>query len=180
MVWENVMLFFHSEIKKGHFQNLLLGGAPTSICHFFCPCVCPSVCSCVMHHIIFDHYFWYTYVKWWYLQFVFFFFFFFHFIIIFFFKVFREVRAKYSPKWKTKIISVIHLSQEQCSIWSWFLVHLCQMIISPGVFVNFFKILIFGVASGVKAQKMVQNEKKIMSAALYFRNWSSFMVHMYV
>ena len=108
------------------------------------------------------------------------FFFFFHFLRILIFQVFREVRAKYSPKWKTKIISVIHLSQEQCSIWSWFLVHLCQMIISPGVFVNFFKILIFGVASGVKAQKMVQNEKKIMSAALYFRNWSSFMVHMYV
>ena len=107
-------------------------------------------------------------------------FFFFHFLRILIFQVFREVRAKYSPKWKTKIISVIHLSQEQCSIWSWFLVHLCQMIISPGVFVNFFKILIFGVASGVKAQKMVQNEKKIMSAALYFRNWSSFMVHMYV
>ena len=144
--------------------------------------MCLSVCLFMCHA---PHYFWSLFLvhicKMMISPVCFFvFFFFFHFLRILIFQVFREVRAKYSPKWKTKIISVIHLSQEQCSIWSWFLVHLCQMIISPGVFVNFFKILIFGVASGVKAQKMVQNEKKIMSAALYFRNWSSFMVHMYV
>ena len=144
--------------------------------------MCLSVCLFMCHA---PHYFWSLFLvhicKMMISPVCFFcFFFFFHFLRILIFQVFREVRAKYSPKWKTEIISVIHLSQEQCSIWSWFLVHLCQMIISPGVFVNFFKILIFGVASGVKAQKMVQNEKKIMSAALYFRNWSSFMVHMYV
>ena len=144
--------------------------------------MCLSVCLFMCHA---PHYFWSLFLVHIFKMMIspvcfFVFFFFFHFLRILIFQVFREVRAKYSPKWKTKIISVIHLSQEQCSIWSWFLVHLCQMIISPGVFVNFFKILIFGVASGVKAQKMVQNEKKIMSAALYFRNWSSFMVHMYV
>ena len=143
--------------------------------------MCLSVCLFMCHA---PHYFWSLFLvhicKMMISPVCFFVFFFFNFLRIFIFKFFWVVRAKYSPKWKTKIISVIHLSQEQCSIWSWFLVHLCQMIISPGVFVNFFKILIFGVASGVKAQKMVQNEKKIMSAALYFRNWSSFMVHMYV
>ena len=29
------------------------------------------------------------------------------------------------------------ISQEQYSIWSLFLVHLCKMIVSPGVFYNF-------------------------------------------
>ena len=41
------------------------------------------------------------------------------------------------------------------------LVHLCKMLISPGDFLHFFKILIFLVVSGVKEQKMTQNKKKI-------------------
>ena len=41
------------------------------------------------------------------------------------------------------------------------MVHLYQMTISPGVFFNLFKILIFHVIRGVKRQKMAQNDKKI-------------------
>ena len=42
------------------------------------------------------------------------------------------------------------------------MVLMCKMIISAGVFFfHFFKILIFWVVSGVKGQKMVQNDKKI-------------------
>ena len=45
------------------------------------------------------------------------------------------------------------ISQEQYSIWSWLLVHLCRMMISPEGFFN------FGKVRGVKGQKIAQNEK---------------------
>ena len=55
-----------------------LGGAPTSLCHPFHmpihPPICPSIhrAPYLRDRISSDHNFWYTYVKWWYLQ-VFFF-----------------------------------------------------------------------------------------------------------
>ena len=54
--------------------NTFLGGAPTSICYFFCPSACPSIhlsicCAPYLRNrTSSDHNFWYTYVKWWYLQ----------------------------------------------------------------------------------------------------------------
>ena len=48
--------------------------------------------------------------------------------------------------------------QEPYIIWLSFVVHLCEMIISPSVFFIFSN-LIFRVR-GVKGQKMVQNDKK--------------------
>ena len=69
-------------------------------------------------------------------------------------------RAKNSPKWQ-KILSVTpSTSQEPYIIWLSFMLHLCKMIISPGNFFIFFKILIFWVVREVKAQKMVLNGKK--------------------
>ena len=72
------------------------------------------------------------------------------------------------------------ISQEQHSIWSWFLGHLCKMI-SPDVS-HFFKILIFQVFRGVKGLKMVQNDKKICLSHSISQKpyiiWLSFMVHM--
>ena len=41
-----------------------------------------------------------------------------------------------------------------------FMVHICKIIICPGFFFHFFKVLIFVVVSRVKGQKMVQNDKK--------------------
>ena len=62
------------------------------------------------------------------------------------------------------------------------MVHLCKVIISPGFFFIFFKILIFQVVKGVKGQKMVQNDKKLcpsgfISQELYII-WLSFMAHL--
>ena len=103
----------------------------------------------------YDHAFCYTIVKWWYLQVVFSFFFFF----ILIFQAVREVK-KNSPKLQN-ILSVARTSQESYIIWLSFVVHLCEIMIFPGIF-SFFKILIFCVVGGVKGEKMVQNEKKIM------------------
>ena len=58
-----------------------------------------------------------------------------------------------------------------------------KMLISHDVFFNF-KILIFWVVSGLKRQKMTQNNKKFCLLRLVFQEpyiiWSSFLMHMYV
>ena len=70
------------------------------------------------------------------------------------------------------------ISQEQYSIWSWFLVYLCKMMF----FFNFFKILIFWVVSVVKGQKMVQNYKKFCLLCFISQEsyiiWLSLVVHL--
>ena len=61
---------------------------------------------------------------------------FFLFQILIFWAV-REVkgkRVKNSPKWKWQLNILNAISNEPYSIWSWFLVHLCKMMISRGVF----------------------------------------------
>ena len=59
------------------------------------------------------------------------------------------------------------ISQEPFIIWLSFMVHMFKIIISSGVFFHFFKILIFWVVGGVKGQKKVQNDKKILSVTLH-------------
>ena len=50
------------------------------------------------------------------------------------------------------------ICQEPYIIWLSFMVQMCKIIISPGVFFNF-KILIFWVFKWLKGQKMAQNDK---------------------
>ena len=90
-------------------------------------------------------------------------------------------RAKNSPKWKIKIHPSRAVSQEQCSVLSWFLVHLYIIMISLGVFFHFFKIWIFWTVRGIKGQKTVQNDEKFcrsrsISQELYII-WLWFMVY---
>ena len=51
----------------------------------------------------------------------------------------RKVLGKMpdSPKWKQSLHLSCAISLEKYSRWSWFLVHLCKMMISPGGFFNF-------------------------------------------
>ena len=116
--------------------SIILGEAPTSVCHFFRPSIrrAPYLRNCTSS----NHSFWYTRVKC-YLQVLFLFvcFCFFFFFCLFFWNLdFLEYygckRAKNSPKWKIITSVTHHISQEQYSIWSWFLVHLCKMMISTG------------------------------------------------
>ena len=86
-----------------------------------------------------NHGFWYTCVKWWYLQ-AFFFFFFFFFFWIFFFWVFWGLKGqKIAQNEKQQLHPPRATSREHYSLWSWFWVHLCKMMISPGVFLIFLK-----------------------------------------
>ena len=58
-------------------------------------------------------------------------------------------RVKNSPEWKIITSVTCHLShaifQEQYSIWSWFFVHLCKMMIFPCIFLKFW---FFGLLGG--------------------------------
>ena len=76
------------------------------------------------------------------------------------------------------------VSQEPYLIWLLFMVYMCKMIfLGIFFFFHFFKISIFRVVSGVKGQKVVQNDKKFCLPHIpYLRNntsWFSFMVHMW-
>ena len=84
-----------------------LGGAPTSIYHFFRPSVRRA--PYLRNRTLSDHNFWYTYVKWWYVQA------FFHFLKILIFLVNGQKMTQNEKK-------------------NWFLVNCCKMMISPGVF----------------------------------------------
>ena len=89
-----------------------------------------------------------------------------HFFEIFIFRVVREVKEqKIAQNEKYQLHPSCAISQGQYSLWSWFLVHLCKMMISPGVFFIFFFLdsFIFRAVLGVKGQKMAQDNKKILS-----------------
>ena len=108
---------------------------------------------------------------------------FFHFCKILIFQAFRRVNGqKIAQNEKQQLHPLRAISKEQYSISLWFLVHLCKMMISPYVFLQFFKISIFGVVRGLKGQKMVQNDKKFcpshsISQKPYIIRLS-FMVHL--
>ena len=82
------------------------------------------------------------------------------------------------------------ISKEQYSIWSWFLVHLCKMmiphlckmIILPGIFFSFSKVWFFRLLGGCKCKKMVQNDKKLCPLRLMYQEpciiWLSFLLRM--
>ena len=75
------------------------------------------------------------------------------------------------------------ISQEPYIISLLFMIHLCKKIISPSILSIFSKFWFSGLLGGrVKGQKLVQNDKKILSVALHISGsiitWSSFMVHM--
>ena len=57
------------------------------------------------------------------------------------------------------VCSLCTISQELYIMWSWFLVNMCKMTISPSIFFSFFKVLLFWAVMGIKGQKIAQNEK---------------------
>ena len=96
---------------------------------------------------------------------VFFFFFFFHFFKILIFRVVRRVKGQKMAQNDKKLVAPYISGIMHYMIF--IMVHMFERIIYPSVFLHFFKILIFGFNSGVKLQKMAQNDKKIMSVALH-------------
>ena len=106
--------------------------------------------------------------------------FFFHFSKILIFWVVSGVkRAKNGPKWE-KILSVmLHISGTIHHVNVSFVVHKCKMMISPCVFFQFLKILIFWVLRRVKGQKIVQNDKRFSLPTPYLKNHGSHDCHLW-
>ena len=74
------------------------------------------------------------------------------------------------------------ISQERCSVWSWFLVDLCKMIISPGIFLILLVFSFSGSYVGKRAKNGLRWQKNscllhLISQELYII-WLSFMVHL--
>ena len=82
---------------------------------------------------------------------------------------------KMVPNDKTFCLSL--QSQESYIIWLSFVVHLCEMMISSGIFL-FFQNFGFLGCYEVKGQKMVQSEKKFCYAP-YFKNHVSYDFHLW-
>ena len=105
---------------------------------------------------------------------------FFHFIKILIFWVVGRVKGQKMVQNEKKLCLSRSISQESYIIWFSFMVHICKMVLSTGIFFHFSKILIFRVIRGVKVQKIVRNDKKFslsrsISQETYII-WSSFVL----
>ena len=104
------------------------------------------------------------------------------FIIIFgaLVKMLGLLKGKKQPRMKNRNqIRRESVSQEEYSIWSSFLVHLCKMMISLSIFFHFFKILIFGIVSGLKGQKIPKMPQNSVCRASYRRNHLLYDCHLW-
>ena len=110
--------------------------------------------TCLRSNIAYDHDFWYTCVKWWYLQV--FFAFFWSFIFLGAIRGVKGLKIPQNGQWQLHLPCAI--SQEQCNIWSWFLVPFCKMMISLGFFFHCFEIFIIWAVRVVKGKSIAQNE----------------------
>ena len=100
---------------------------------------------------------------------VFFFVFFFNFLKILIFWVHRVVKGQKMSQNDKKFCLLCSISQESYTIWLPFMVQMCKMIISPGVFFNF-KILIFLVVRGLKGQNWPKMTKNFCLSHLIFQS----------
>ena len=155
LVEEKLDLIFHAtlQLPHGHLGLHIFFRWDTYLYISLFPSVRPSVCRAayLMNRTSSDHNFWYTYVKWWYLQAVSFIF-----SKFYFFELLGGKRAKSGPIWEITVTSVTHHISGPVH----YLIIICGTLISnhdiSGRFFHVFFILIFGA---VKGQKTAQNEK---------------------
>ena len=91
----------------------------------------------------------------------------FRFFKIFIFWVVRGAKRQKTVKNDKYLCSSCFISQKLYMIWLSFMIHMCQMIVSLGIFFQFFKIFIFQVVKGGKRTKNGQKWPEM---------WLSFMV----
>ena len=110
--------------------------------------------------IAYDHDFWYTWVKLWYLQLLF------SFFDIFILWAVRRgggggKTAKKWPRMNKKLCLLHFIPQEPYIIWFWFMVHMSKRIISPTVFYIFSKFWFLVSIVGKKSKKWPEMTKKL-------------------
>ena len=88
--------------------------------------------------------------------------------------------AQNGPKEKTFCL-LRYISQEPYIIRFSFMVHMCKMIVSAGIFFIFSKFWFFTFVSGVRVQKIAQNDNKLYLSRSISQKpyiiWSSFVIH---
>ena len=94
---------------------------------------------------------------------------FFHFFKILIFWVDRGVKGQKAFQNDKKFCLSHSISQGPYIIWLSFMVQMCKMVISSGVFFSF-KILIFRFVSWLKGQKINQNDKSFCLSHFIFQN----------
>ena len=126
--------------------------------------------------IAYDNDFWYTCVKWWYLQGLF--------SVFQNFDFLPPIKGQKMVQNDKKFCLLHSISEKAYIIWLSFMVNLCKMIISLSVFFHFFKILFYWVHWGVRpGQKTAHNDKIFclphsISQESY-TIWLWFLIHMF-
>ena len=125
------------------------------------------------NNIAYDHDVWYTCVKWWYLQA-------FYFFISWKFwssgLVGGEKVQKMAQNDKQLYLSC-SVSHEPYTIWSFFMVHMCKMIISVGFFLIVLKFWFCGLLVGYKGKKWPKMTNNSACRAPYLTNHTSNVPH---
>ena len=95
-----------------------------------------------------------------------------------FFGLLGSKRAKNGPNWQKNLSITLYISRT--IIWLLFILHLCKIIISPGVFFIFSKFWFFGFWRG-KSIKNGQNDKKFsrLEVTLHFSGTIHQMIVIY-
>ena len=105
---------------------------------------------------------------------------FFSFFQIFIFWIVKWVKGQKRAQNDKKLCLLYSISEETYIVWLSFMMQMCKMMISPGVFL----ISIFQVFKGLKGKKMAQNVEHFCLSHIIFQKpcitWSSSMLHMYV
>ena len=125
------------------------------------------------NNIAYDHDFWYTCVKWWYLQA-----FFWVFQNLDFLGCWGSKRAKNGPKWQ-KFCPSYFISQEPYIIWLSFMLHLCKMAISPGFFLFFQNLDFLGCLEDKRAKNDSKMTKNYVRRAWDLRNDTLYDCHLW-
>ena len=97
----------------------------------------------------------------------------FHFLKVLFFGVVRKVKGQKIAQNDKKLSVRCTLSQEPCITWSSFMVHVWKKDNISRCFYNLFQVLIFSVNSGLKGEKLTQNDKKLYLLHSILRNQTS-------
>ena len=107
----------------------------------------------------YDHEFWYTCVKWWYLEVLF------NFFHIFIFLAVRAIKEqKIAQKTKNSVCRTSYIRNH--TSWLSFVVHKCKMIISSSIFFIFSNFWSFGLLGGSKGKINSPKWQNILSLAL--------------
>ena len=86
------------------------------------------------------------------------------------FWVVRRVKRQKMVQHGKKSCPLRFTSQEPYIIWLSFMVHMCKMIISAGVFFSFSKFWFFGLSGGWKVKKLPKMRKNSACLTLCLRN----------